>query len=894
MTGTINPDTFDFSQLGPTKKKKEQKQTIDPETYDFSTLDQPELKTIQPPVEDKRIVKITGKEEMPYIANLQGLLLGRKHPRTFESSIGVRLNQLAKRKEDDTFLGQLFGGTESNMKKREERMKKASPKEYALWSMLGSNKLSIRQKIDRLNKIFPKANARIENAVAVMDVEVAPGVRQKMPIWSPTRKGGFLHREHNYKIFDVGNLSSKQANKMTIRAAMKFAVDQDAEVDILKKNIKNAFFSYDSFGNAIIHYTDKNGKERREYVNPKGITKEDVLKFVAQTPLYMAGGGVAGAIGKKIGAGMFTRMGLQGVGAGLTSAGVDSLAMLGGSKQGVSGERAIITSLFGAVGEGVATMLGKLIKSPNLMDMQGKLTKQGRREVKSAGMDPDAFQKRLDEAFNNNGEQVITKGGRTQDFDIPLSSGQATKDLKQLQEEELMRKGAFGDKPQATILGFDDNQNEAIKRATDVYRQRINPKENVIATEGDAATIISQGIKGRYARMALKVDDNYSQIGQGSTAALSKDSFNDLTNIIKGEFVDTIAPTEIGGLNVLGGNFGKAASKELTPGTTLALSKLSSLNKTLQGTKDKAGLDGITLSTIYEYRKYVNQLLNGAKGPDKVNLSTIKRTVDSWLENNINTVLINGDAKELAKLKTAISSRAELGYLFGKRINKSGKTDSIGAKLDQIVKDENLDDTKLLDWVFNKSHIGGKAEAKAIVERIIEIVGKGSKEYNALRQGAFLRLEKGVVKDGRFNKQRFINNVEEALDKSGASVMRVLFNESERKALRKLAQEIKHANPQIFNPSGTAGSLGALGISFLERFGLAKVFSGSLAANAETVGTGGGLMAVSALGRFFAKRRAQRAIKGLPKPGEVPPYLRAPFVSSGAVSRGNREQPPKN
>lgn len=817
----------------------------------------------------------TGNEQQPPGA------IGLQN-KSLEGSVNSILSQATK----DIDLP-FFSLASTKIKKRSEEAKKLKPKEYEILKVLQDKNLSVGKKLNQLEKLIP--GAKIDTGLGKAVITLPNGV--SMDVFQSSRS--FTHRpkrEHNLEVFNPDNLPFLSTKNIVVSAGMLFANDPIREKNILKNNIPGSKFSQDRFGNWIIKYTDKDGKERTEYVNSKGFTGQDFAKIAAQTPIFMRTGGMTGLVRSKLG-----QIGLASFAAGSTSAGIDLVSKGLGSEKGIDFERAAITAFFAGTMQSLQPFFSRFFKNKSYIDNDGKLTEAGRREAKKAGLDPDDFQQSIDEAKIGLLDDIINnKTSTTKTFGIPLTRGQATQNPRQLTDEEFLRKGAFGSKSQKIMEDFDKNvQGPAIDKATNQAREALSQgRKKAIEDELEASAIMTSGIRERADNLRQQISEAY-EFAEMQGGALKKGAFNEANKIIQEMFK---RPLKSKGKILYGGNE-FPLDKEITPRTLKALDELNKLNKVLQSkTKpqssilDKEGkpfvidgkdkFDGIDLSNVFTYQKMLNRLLNGAKGEDIKGLMMIKSGIDKWLDKVTDAALLKGNVKALESMKAAKALRAQFGRKFEPVINKSGQSDPIGKKLQQLVNDD-INDGQLVNWIYGSSKLGTNNLSVRFIRRIKEIVGEGSPEWNALRQAGFLRLEQNAIKGDKIQKGKLISSINDAIYGKGKEVTKELYSASEIKMLDTLRKELQLASPELKNPSGTAGSIAAMVTSFMERFGAAKALGGAATGNMDTMTTGGGFMVVSALARFFSGGRARSAIKGT-QSGEVPQAIKSLPVGIGA------------
>jgi len=762
------------------------------------------------------------------------------------------------------------------------RNKDANPLTNIAMDIIKDESMSTGKKLKELQKVFPGSKVDVKNEEAFITLK--NGVTMK--VFQNTRSNvKHKQREFDIELFDFNSIPTFSTESAAASAGFMLANDKDAEKNILKNNIPGSKFAQDKFGNWIIDYEDKNGKRVLAYVNPKGFTSQDAGKFIVQGGIFARTAGLSGLVQSQL-----KKILIASSAAGATSASIDKTAELLGSETGVDPVRTVLATFFGGLGEGLAPFFGKFFKSKKFVDDNGQVTEAGKREAKDAGIDVEDLQKSINDTFDGLTDDLVNANtNQTKRFEIPLTRGQATGSPRDQAKEELIRGGAFGEKSQKIVQGFDEKQNAVITgKVDDAQGLFATDKLQKFADVDEVSKFTTEGLRKISDKLKLQIDEAYDKAGSFSLA-FKKESFDDFTNIINKEFKTGFTGKD-GVLSRVNTNI---IDRDLSPGTTKALDALSKLNKELQskvGQKATRILDssgkpflsegtqkwqGIDLGGLSNYRRKLNNILNSKlNSNDKRQVVLIKRALDNWMDKAVDGALLSGDPAALEALKKATSLRANYGRKFEQQVNRSGKTDAVGKKLEELVKDD-INDGQLVSWIFGNGQIGNNQASITMIKRIREIVGQNSPEFEALKQAAFIRLQKDVIKNGKFSKAKFVTNVRKALDGNGSATMNQLFSGQERSVIRQLAKEIQRANPAMLNPSGTTRGLAVLFSTIIERIGAAKILSGVVSANPAAAAQGGGFIVASKIHKYFSSRAARGLTSGVKGKGVLPDQLKA-------------------
>ena len=291
----------------------------------------------------------------------------------------------------------------------------------------------------------------------------------------PGRAVDAIKGEHDPRYEDLGTVFDQFKDDLsgpTATAALGGA-DDDAMGNIIEKQLGDKFIrrEKDANGYDVFVTSGPNGEEQKGYLNKPGLDSQDMWRSVYGVAPYVLSGGAAGAALK--GTGLGVRMLGQFAANAAPSVVGDVVNQQLGSGQAVDPVKATIMGGAGAVAEPVAQigsgLWRRFVTEPGLIDKAtGKLTQKGNEAALAAGVDPAditpdfarQFAKTL--ASTKNPAQAATRAG-LDSYGIPATRGQLSKDPYLLTQEEGMRRRLYGEQAQATMQGFDQGQQDAIR-----------------------------------------------------------------------------------------------------------------------------------------------------------------------------------------------------------------------------------------------------------------------------------------------------------------------------------------------------------------------------------------------------------------------------------------------
>ena len=273
---------------------------------------------------------------------------------------------------------------------------------------------------------------------------------------------------------------------------------------------------------------------KRYYLDAPGMSPQNwsdlFLGTVVMGPFARfggAGGQALGAVGRIAG---------TGIGSGVGSVALDVGGQGMGSEQGVSLPRALLAAGFGAAGEGLAAVIGRLATglrtNMTYIDQQtGRLTAQGEEYVRSLGLDPAGLNqqilrdimKQATGAFEQNPVGALAAAeARSLPHPVALSRGQISGSPVDQGFEGSALAGAYGQRPYEVMEQGFQAQGTAMRSNIDALRGQFGGQG---ADPRSAAAGLQSELAGQARQAKTIAGDAFSAARQAS-AGFPSESVN--------------------------------------------------------------------------------------------------------------------------------------------------------------------------------------------------------------------------------------------------------------------------------------------------------------------------------------------------------------------------------
>lgn len=534
---------------------------------------------------------------------------------------------------------------------------------------------------------------------------------------------------------------------------------EKSRVDWIAKNYPDAQFSRDEKGVLVVK---PRAGDNWIYLNKPGVDIHDAVDFGNQALLYSPAGAAA-----KPGA----AVGVNAARVGAASSAI-SMAQDVATNQPIDPGKAVLAAGGGALGE---------VAGPGISALSKAVTKPAGRTVNVlAEKAPPSMQGQLRGVATTLGDDFAARATQTADQSgIPLTRGQQSGAFDDIAFEQAALRGARGQEAGEVMRNFASNQAAAVRNAG-----RGLAGGETVPSLNDAGAVVQQGVRDRAGAAKANVSKAYDEL-RNSDAAVTAPTVSQLPGRIKAKLEEDFFSPEV--------------MTSLNPRVTRIFSEIDALAKSApdgEATMPIAGLERI--------RQAINTARQGAQGNDAQALNIAKREFDDWLDDAIDNELIKGDPRAIDQLRKARGLHADYRRLYG-----GGRKDEGAQKIIDRLIDRGANETDAVNLLFGRAKLDGSGTAVQTLKNIKEIVGDGP-ELAALREGAVLRLMSRMSRNegggvGNINYKSLADDWTEALDGSGAPLMRELFTREEIGQMRSFVATLRKITP----PAGSVNSSGS-------------------------------------------------------------------------------------
>ena len=631
--------------------------------------------------------------------------------------------------------------------------------------------------------------------------------------------------------------------------------DPRALQDIVLKSVEGSQGGEDAQGNP---YVVIGGKPF--YTNKTGLSPVDAIGFGGDLLAFLPVGKFA-SMAKNVA----TRLGIASLASGAISTGKEIGAQLLGSEQQIDTTKIALDAAFGGGGQLVGDALTTFIRNRKpVLNASGNISTQFADELKKAGININDFgskgqevlisaYKNLGSSFAKEAEKVTGAARSAEAGGIPLTTGQATGDVRQIAKEEAMRQGARGGIAQKIMQKFEEGQKAAVGQRATAIGEEIAPASTV-ATQTEAGGMLFETLRAKQKELKGAVSKAYNETDL-RTLAIPTETTSTLTSKIS----DVIKE----------GDF--ILNKELTPAASNAYSSLVNIIPKI----DKANVSQINLKSLESTRRTLGQYYKAAANDaDRNAVTMLTKQFDDWLDDTITKGLASGDLDQLNKLKDARTLSRD--YFSKFKIDPKSPDVDAQKVIDKIVS-KDLTPVETMNYLFGAAKLGDNQTAVRTAKKFKEIFGEKSPEFDEFRRAAYLRL----VQDTQGNikpASKIVGEVDELILGRGSALANEIFTPEQVKSLRQFRSAIsKTLTPaEATNPSKTGYEIARLGEDIFKGVGIISALGGDVGTGAAITAAGGVLKpARGAMQAFQATR------------GVTAPALRSMYGAPVGIASGN-------
>lgn len=365
-----------------------------------------------------------------------------------------------------------------------------------------------------------------------------------------------------------------------------------------------------------------------------------------------------------------------------------------------------------------------------------------------------------------------------QQFQIPLTRGQATGNVSQQALEEAARHDAKGIMAGRILRGMDARQAQAVQEAKRGIQQDLAGQRTLIESPAEAGAAVASSMQSR----AQGLRDTGNAAYESAFSA-------DLR--LKAEALPALS---------------QRVNAALEPWDTLVSPQNTPITATLKNIIDRFTTmehvqGGKPVAVSLQGLERVRQMVNRAKAnlgtQDATTLRDLKGAFDDWLEDTVDRSLYSGDPAAFQTLKKARGLWAQ--YLG---MTRPKKGDDAGLLISKMAT-QDVTPVEVSNWLFGASNVGGAGRPVRLVNRLAQMFGPNSDEMSALRQAMWMKLNFAPEGKDMPGPQLVSQRLGEFLGGKGGDLARSLYTPQQLAKLRAFQGVLKRlaANPHATNPS---------------------------------------------------------------------------------------------
>lgn len=571
---------------------------------------------------------------------------------------------------------------------------------------------------------------------------------------------------------DASFMQSKEMQAAQLGLSSIFGSDEDKQKKFLEL-VPSAKLSQDANGNPVIE-TDQG----RFYVNKPGMDAMDVSIGAVKGAMFTPAAKIA-----SLGGSLLAKIGLGAAASGATDAGMQAAAER--SIDEYDPKQTLATAAFGGAGELAAPVLGAVGRGVKRIADRFKspesLIQVGKQLAEAAGI-PGTLDDGVYIALAKKAGEI--KGGASvpsilseAELGTTLTKGQKTGDYAQRRLEEMLKNRPDG--AGAVLRDAESSNQQALQEAAAKLRANLGADTNPV----DAAQLIQRSVQEQHGNAKKAVAEAYD-LARSKPAAVPDAHAAALPARAR----DALADFDL--------------SPDLHPAATRALDLLERKMGAAKPAAEPGALAGTDLRSIETTRKQLSSLVDSAKNPaDRAATIRVKKELDSWLDDAVDSSIITGDVEAINALKEARSLRTKLHQRF----EQSGPSDQAGRIVQKMIKDEASPD-QIAQMVFGAGHLSPAAGAN-VARKLKSALGDDAEAWNAVRGAILAKATTNKVGETA-GPQAIVTNLKDLL-RNRKTLMNELYSPQERDAISRFTMMVEPLvkKGDLAKSSGTAERL---------------------------------------------------------------------------------------
>lgn len=328
----------------------------------------------------------------------------------------------------------------------------------------------------------------------------------------------------------------------------------------------------------------------------------------------------------------------------------------------------------------------------------------------------------------------------------------------QLSREEVLRQSPGGG---GMFRQMEDRNADAIGNAVSGITERLGGR--AAQSPAEMVSGSASALRDQAGALRGQVDEAYGAVRNGSTASVTADAVASLPQRMQQAVRDY------------------DVNPETTPATARALLQIGNSTRSILAGPEGAQVKGVTLRALEQQRRILSNAVGTATNPaDKAAVSILKRELDGWMDEAIDSSLATGDATALDMLKKARGLRAE----YGRRFEGGSDSDKFISGL--------LDGSRTPEELVNIAMGAGqvsKTGGARFINRLRLAANEDPEVIGGLRAAHFARMTRGA--DGStLSPAQIVRNFK-STEYSNESVIRALYTPGQWNEVRRFSSTLE-------------------------------------------------------------------------------------------------------
>ena len=451
--------------------------------------------------------------------------------------------------------------------------------------------------------------------------------------------------------------------------------------------------------------------------------------------------------------------------------------------------------------------------------------------LEKVGVNPDEVTAEFSQAFaRRSADLPPDQAARAASLDAVGAAGtrgQITGDVSEEASEQAMRAGVKGGQPAANVMrSFDETQNDAFAAARDGIRDNLAGGREIAGDAVEASEMAVAGVV-RQAADAKSNAQTFYKASEDAGVRIRPEAFGDLMVQLE----NRLAQAEV----------------IVDQGTPNAARIMNLFRSRAQPPAGKP-VHGVSLELVDKARsRAATALRDASRRGDTAEVEALREIVDGvdgWLDGAVEKSMYDAGPDALQSLKSARKLWARYRQDF---FGKNGADKFIARMVEGDASPRDV-----FAWLYSNGRMGANRQSTQFAQKLKGILGEGSDEWAALRQGAWAKLTTATGGSTKPGPQRVAEAITRFFSGETRSLARTLFNDDEMREMLTYARALRTTVPQAkaTNASGSGYEVRRGANAILGRVSEMLGFSaggieGAIAAGAasRSVGTGGGWLA---------------------------------------------------